>query len=99
MSLMIEAGSKSSSGYVHLFWSEPDAKEGVDHYIISRSTQPDKLVDSLAVASGTSYADTGLVGNTSVYYYYTVKAVDGVGNKSEPSNKVREFDMRLARVK
>ena len=99
LALMIEGGAKSSSGNVHLFWTEPDAAEGVNHYIIYRSIQPDELGDSLALTAEASFVDSGAVGNESVHYYYMVKAIDGVGNKSEASNRVGEFDRRLGSVK
>jgi hypothetical protein len=97
--IQVEASAKSSSGNIHLNWTEPENTEGVDHYVVYRSTQADQLGDSLATSSQSAYTDTGAVGNTSVHYYYTVKAVDEVGNRSEQSNRVGEFDRALSRVK
>jgi hypothetical protein len=99
LTAMIEAGAKSSWGNVYLSWTDPFADEGVDYYVVYRSTHPVQLGDSLAVTSGVSYADSGAIGNTSVHYCYTVKVVDEVGNKSDQSNQVGEFDRALSRVK
>ena len=37
------------------------------------------------------------IGNPNLHFYYSVKAVDFSGNKSEPSNQVGEFDKVLDR--
>jgi fibronectin type 3 domain-containing protein len=71
----------------------------VDHYIVYRSIRPDELGDSLALTAEASFVDSGAVGNESVHYYYMVKTIDGVGNKSEASNRVGEFDRGLVSVK
>jgi hypothetical protein len=39
------------------------------------------------------------VGDPGIQHYYTLKAVDGVGNRSEGSNQVGEFDRELTGVK
>jgi hypothetical protein len=97
--LLIEAGSKSSSGHVHLSWSEPESYEGIDHYVVYRSIQCGQPGDSLTWTAQIEYVDTGAVGSTIVQYYYSVMAVDGPGNKSERSDQVGEFDLSLSRVK
>jgi fibronectin type 3 domain-containing protein len=71
----------------------------VDHYIVYRSTTASDPGDSIAATVMTSYTDTDVVGNESVQYFYSVKAIDTVGNKSEESNRVGEFDRGLVRVK
>ena len=54
---------------------------------------------SLAVTTDTTYLDEYVyaIGNPDLHYYYTVTAVDLVGNKSEVSNQVGEFDKVLDR--
>ena len=97
--LMVVGGAKSSSGDLYLSWGVPDAYEGVDHYIIYRSVGADDIGDSLAITMATSYTDSNVVGNESVQFFYVVKCIDVVGNKSEASNRVGEFDKGLVSVK
>jgi hypothetical protein len=80
---------------IHLYWTEPFAEGGVDHYVVCRSTDPDVPGDSLAGTADTEYTDVGAAKNTAINYYYTVQVVDGGGQKSLDSNKVGEFDMNL----
>lgn len=88
----LDYSGKSYWGHVYLSWSEPYDDEGVDHYLIYRSTNPYQLGNFLASTTDTFHLDIGAVGNPIINYYYTVKAVDVDGNKSEESNKVGEFD-------
>ena len=99
LQLLVVGGAKSSSGDLYLSWSEPYVYEGVDHYVVYRSTTVSDPGDSLATTVMPSYTDMNVVGNDSVQYFYTVRAIDGVGNKSEESNRVGEFDRILSRVK
>jgi hypothetical protein len=87
--------SKSSTGDVHLSWTEPYAEGGVSYYVVYRSTVPAVAGDSLAATTDTSYADLGAVGDTTTNHYYTVEAVDDFGSKSTSSNQVGEFDIYL----
>ena len=99
LQLLVVGGAKSSSGDLYLSWSEPFVYEGVDHYVIYRSATLSDPGDSLATTVMTSYTDMDVVGNESTNYFYAVKAIDAVGNKSEASNRVGEFDRMLQRVK
>ena len=51
--------------------------------------------DSIAVETTTVYLDCGVVGDASVNYYYSVRAVDYGYNFSSASNQVGEFDKSL----
>ena len=88
-------GAKSSTGDIHLAWTEPGSDLGVDYYVIYRATDPEATLDSLAATSDTVYTDSGAAGDTLTQYYYTVKAVDTGGQKSSQSNMVGEFDNSL----
>jgi subtilisin family serine protease len=88
-------GAKSSSGNIHLTWTEPSSDAGVDHYVIYRTTEPTLTMDSLDATTDTTYIDAAAVGETTTQYYYMVKAVDTLGQKSPESNKVGEFDIPL----
>ena len=90
---------KSSAGHIHLDWSEPENVEGIERYIIYRSQQPGQQGDSLAGTAQTAIIDSGVVGDPAVQHYYTVKAVDMAGNRSEASIQAGEFDRVLTRVK
>jgi hypothetical protein len=95
----LHAGSKSYGGNILLSWSEPYDSTGVHHYVIYRSESPTEIGDSLAITADTTYLDEYVyaIGNPYLHYYYTVKAVDYSGNKSEASNQVGEFDKVLDR--
>jgi len=88
-------GSKSTSGDLLLTWTEPYSEAGVSFYVVYRSGQPSETGDSLAWTAETEYTDVGVVGDTLVNHFYTIKAVDVVGRKSPPSNQVGEFDIQL----
>jgi len=84
---------------VVLAWSPVDDDE-LDYYIVYRDTlfdfQPD-AASSLAATTDTIYLDddTGVVADTVRSYYYRIRAADGSGRKSEPSQAVGEFDRYL----
>jgi hypothetical protein len=80
---------------IFLRWSEPYADKGVTNYLVYRSTAVGAAGDSLAATPDTTYTDVGAAGDGTTNYFYTVKAVDGLGQKSEESNKVGEFDAEL----
>jgi hypothetical protein len=95
LSIALENGSKSSTGNIYLWWSEPYDDVGVSRYVVYRSIAQSAVGDSLAGTTDTSYTDMGAAGDTLTNYFYVVMAVDAAGNKSEPSNQVGEFDRRL----
>jgi hypothetical protein len=68
---------------------------GVIGYVIYRGTDPVAPGDSLDISADTSYIDPGATGDTLSHYFYAVKAVDAIGKRSEASNRVGEFDLRL----
>jgi len=70
----------AKDGKLDLSWDAATDNIGVDHYEIYR----DGIL--LLNITGTSYQDTGLVNGQS--YNYTVRAVDGAGNKGNFSNPV-----------
>ncbi len=82
-----------------LAWS-PVADGEQDHYVVYRDTlfdfQPE-AASSLAATVDTIYLDddAGVVADTIRSYYYRIRAADGSGRKSEPSQAVGEFDRRL----
>ena len=84
-----------------LSWSPP-AGTAIARYVVYRDTDPNftpAAEDSIGGTIDTSYTDAG-AGNTPGYdHYYAVKAVNGSGQKSEPSNIVGEFDVTLGNVK
>jgi predicted secreted hydrolase len=80
---------------IHLLWTEPYDDGGVIRYVVYRSTTPEGSYDSLAHTTATSYLDAGVTGDSGANHFYTVKAVDGAGQKSGASNKVGEFDRDL----
>jgi hypothetical protein len=86
-------------GGLHLSWSPATDSRGVDHYVVYRGTQPDFLPgsgDSIGSTADTFFVDPGsAVGDTLLNHYYSIKAVDGAGNKSAPSGHCGEFDRFL----
>jgi hypothetical protein len=69
----------------------------VDLYRVYRDTVIDFFPGPVPLDSTVDleYLDTtGVVGNTTVHYYYVITAVAG-GKESEPSNQVGEFDRTL----
>jgi len=64
--------------------------ETMDHYVVYRNTSPSFILgasDSIGVTvhPDTTYTDVGIL-NASQSYYYLVKAVDSVDNRSKKSN-------------
>jgi hypothetical protein len=86
-----------ANGDIVLSWSAPAAKT-VDRYVIYRDTdsafEPGPE-DSIGGTADTSYVDAGAAGMVGTNYYYVVKAVDGAGQKSDPSGTVGEYDVEL----
>jgi len=87
---------KLAGGDIFLHWTEPYDNVGVASYVIYRNTEATSSGYSLDDTSDTTYTDIGTAGDVSTNYYYTVRAVDGAGNKSKESNKVGEFDRNLS---
>ena len=54
--------------------------------------------DSIGGTTDTTYLDVGAIGTSGTNYFYVVKAVDDVGQKSDPSGTVGEFDVLLISV-
>jgi len=84
-----------ASDDIFLWWTKPYDNEGVASYVIYCSTETASSGDSLAGTTDTTYTDLGAAGDVGTNLYYTVRAVDGAGNKSKESNKVGEFDRDL----
>ena len=95
LTVQLDSGVKSSSGNMYLSWFEPYDNVGVTCYVVYRSTSAGAIGDSLVGTTDTTYLDVGAAGDTLANYFYVVKAVDAVGNKSSESNQVGEFDMGL----
>ena len=87
--------SGSYSSDINLSWSQPCSPFGLDHYVIFRATDLGVTMDSLDATTDTNYTDAGAAGNLGTNYFYLVKTVDNLGQKSEDSNVVGEFDMEL----
>jgi hypothetical protein len=92
------AGQDVNLGWSAVTADTAGAKEGISHYVVYRSQDPDfgaQPSDSLARVAGTGYTDPGAAGTPGANYYYVVRAVDYAGYKSEPSDTVGEFDRGL----
>jgi C1A family cysteine protease len=74
-----------------LWWTEPYSEGGVARYVVYRSATAGSAGDSLAGTTDANYRDVGAAGVVGANYYYTVRAADEAGRKSEESNKVGEF--------
>jgi hypothetical protein len=94
LSATLKKGSKTS-GDILLQWSQPYDNVGVTRYVIYRDTTASSLGDSLVGTTDTIYVDGGTAGTVGTNYFYTVKAADAAGHKSEESNRVGEFDRSL----
>jgi aminopeptidase N len=86
---------KSSSGDLFLSWSPSSDDVALTRYVVYRNTSSTVPGDSLAGTIDTTYLDTGAAGDVMTHYYYNVKAVDWVNNKSANSYLVGEFDRIL----
>jgi fibronectin type 3 domain-containing protein len=95
LAIELENGAKSSSGDLQLTWSPSGDDVAVTHYVVYRDSSAGAPGDSLAATTDTAYLDPGAVGDVMIQYYYTVRAVDWVANKSNASNQVGEFDREL----
>jgi hypothetical protein len=84
---------------IYLKWTEPYGECGIAHYVVYRSTSAGSLGDSLVSTADTTHADMGAAGAVGSNYFYTVKAVDNVGQKSQESSQVGEFDRNLSNMK
>ena len=87
--------TKSETGGIVLTWTRPGAPGGLSHFVIYRSPVASEEGDSLGSTADTLYLDGGAAGDTLVNHYYSVRTVDGLGQKSESSNHVGEFDRGL----
>jgi hypothetical protein len=85
-----------------LSWFPASDNKGVDHYVVYRNVQPDFLPggsDSIGATPDTFFVDTNsAVGDSLVNHYYSIKAVDGAGNKSAASAHVGEYDRYLITI-
>jgi len=99
LAIALENGSKSADGDIRLYWTEPYDNVATTRYVVYRRTGVDSFDDSLASTMDTTYTDAGTAGEVGIDYFYTVKAVDAAGNKSEESNMVGEFDRSLSTAK
>jgi aminopeptidase N len=95
LAIELDDGAKSASGDMRLWWTGPNDDVGVIRYVVYRSTAAGTLGDSLAGTTDTAYQDSGAAGDVFTNYYYIIKAVDWVENKSDASNQVGEFDRSL----
>jgi hypothetical protein len=69
--------------------------EEISHYIVYRDTIAGGIPqDSLAAVTDTCYLDAAAAGGT-FDFYYTVRAVDTAGYKSEPSGRVGSYGREL----
>jgi hypothetical protein len=80
---------------ITLLWTDPGDDGGVARYVVYRSTSPSSPGDSLTGTTLTEYTDQDVTGDPETNYYYTVKAVDAIGQKSGTSNMVGEIDRTL----
>ncbi len=94
LNIELENGAKSNSGDIYLDWTDYCGQEGVDHYVVYRSTTAGTKGDSLAGTTDGWYIDVGAAGTVGTNYYYTVEVVDGIGERFD-SNQVGEFDVDL----
>lgn len=79
----LEAEPESSS-QIDVDWEGNPITDGVHHYDLYRSLTPGGPFTFYVTVMSTMYSDTGLTPSTQ--YCYQVRAVDGAGNASNPSN-------------
>jgi hypothetical protein len=79
----------ASGSSIHLIWDPSDSPDVVG-YLVLRSRLPDDTLQPAMAKpiAGTKFVDEGV--RADVTYGYVVVAVDGSGNRSEPSNRVEE---------
>jgi len=75
----------AGAGKVTLSWTNPTDTD-LDHVNIYRSTTEGTRGDKEVSSAQESYEDTGLTAGT--VYYYTLTAVDAVGNESSGTSQV-----------
>ena len=81
------AAVPASSSSINLSWTASTDNVGVTGYFIERCSGAGcTLFFRVAVATGTTYSDTGLSANST--YEYRVRATDAAGNLSQYSNVV-----------
>jgi hypothetical protein len=76
----------ASPGGIELEWDAVAGDPTLHGYEVRRSDADGGPYETLALVTGTSYADTAVVENTT--YYYVVRAVDTSFNRSDHSNQV-----------
>ncbi len=86
-----DLGAYKAGNDLYLSWTEPYDGEGVARYIIFRDTTSSSPGDSIAGTTAMEYTDEGVIGDVNRHYFYTVRAADGAGNTSDPSNEAGEF--------
>ncbi len=95
LTAILAGTTESYSPDIRLFWSQPSSPFGVSHYVVYRVTDPSATMDSLDATNDNTYTDVAAAGNPGVNYFYVVKAVDELGQKSADSNMVGEFDGQM----
>ena len=76
--------------------------DSVQYYVIYRDETPDfapTAAESLGSTPATAFADSNVFFSPMVNFFYLVKAVDAMGNKSVESGRVGEFDRDLGAFK
>jgi hypothetical protein len=89
--------SQVSQTDIVLTWNPP-AMLSIDHYVIYRGVDPQfdpQAADSIGSTGDTVFVDPGAAKALETSYFYVIKAVGAGGQKSEPSNRVGEFDRLL----
>jgi hypothetical protein len=76
--------AEGSDGQVDLDWDD-NVESDLDMYVVKRSETQGGPYTEIATVSESSHADTTVVNGTT--YYYTICAVDELGNVSGPSNE------------
>ena len=92
--------AQPSSGDLVLSWS-PSSGKSIARYVVYRDTTGDFDAgpdDSIGATTDTTYLDAGAIGATETNYFYIIKAVDDMGQKSDPSGTVGEFDLQLISI-
>ncbi|MCL1836311.1 MAG: hypothetical protein FWG46_02055 [Treponema sp.] len=83
----VQATHGSSAEYVQLTWESSD---GAEKYEVWRSdSEGGKSAEILSTVSVNEFRDSSVV--QGVYFYYSLIAINGFGNKSLPTNPVRGF--------